>query len=77
MVVLDALATLPPRTRVVVMRYWADIWVGGSFLAGMVITPDATNKAGTPIKIRVAPVAMVIVAGTREALGRLRCRGGG
>ena len=27
MVVLDALATLPPRTRVVVMRYWADLSV--------------------------------------------------
>jgi RNA polymerase sigma factor (sigma-70 family) len=27
MVVLDALATLPPKARVVVMRYWADMSV--------------------------------------------------
>jgi RNA polymerase sigma factor (sigma-70 family) len=27
MVLFDALATLPPRTRVVVMRYWADLSV--------------------------------------------------
>jgi DNA-directed RNA polymerase specialized sigma24 family protein len=48
---IDALATLPPKARVVVvMRYWAAV----------TSISAATNTAGPPIRVGGYPYAIVI-----------------
>ncbi len=66
MVVLDALATLPPKTRVVVvMRYWADL---SAYPMGTVVPiTTATNRAGKPIPVASGPMVIAITPDGRTA----------
>lgn len=59
LVVLDALATLPPRSRaVVVLRYWADL----SVEQAAEVLGCSTNTPGTPIRVGTGDVSGLAMA---------------